>query len=138
MEAQLCRGSCRCFLHHGIRSAFRDTFEWIWLGGRVLEGQQASAIAFHIAQLNLIRGTCRAYLEKYRTCKSSEEVAAMQDTILAELANSYEESRKDKDKGRFTPFSDDLWIIPLPYPIRRICVEKHGGPLSPQPESRYT
>lgn len=41
----------------------------------------------------------RTYLEKYKTCASAEEVAAMQDTILAELENSYEESRRGKDKG---------------------------------------
>lgn len=28
----------------------------------------------------------------------------MQDAILAELENSYQESRQDKDKGLFTPF----------------------------------
>ena len=41
----------------------------------------------------------RIYLDKYKTCKSAEEVSAMQDAILAELQSSYEESRKDKDKG---------------------------------------
>ncbi|KAN0084623.1 protein of unknown function (DUF367) domain containing protein [Tylopilus felleus] len=55
----------------------------------------------------------RAYLEKYRTCKSSEEVAAMQDTILAELANSYEESRKDKDKESASRSTEDL-LVPNP------------------------
>lgn len=38
----------------------------------------------------------------------------MQDAILAELENSYEESRKAKDKGLFTAFRKKLcmvWIV---------------------------
>lgn len=46
--------------------------------------------------------TLRVYLEKYKTCRSAGEVTVMQDAILAELENNYEESRKDK--GWFTAF----------------------------------
>ncbi|KAG0706886.1 DUF367-domain-containing protein [Suillus ampliporus] len=36
------------------------------------------------------------YLRRYQTCTSAEEVAAMQETIIAELEESYEESRRVK------------------------------------------
>ncbi|KAF9218825.1 DUF367-domain-containing protein [Gyrodon lividus] len=38
------------------------------------------------------------YLEKYKTCKSALEVSAMQNAILAELQESYAESRRAKDE----------------------------------------
>ncbi|KAG1730854.1 DUF367-domain-containing protein [Suillus paluster] len=36
------------------------------------------------------------YLRRYQTCISAEEVAAMQETIIAELEESYQESRRVK------------------------------------------
>ncbi|KAG1747443.1 hypothetical protein EDB19DRAFT_306490 [Suillus lakei] len=36
------------------------------------------------------------YLRRYQTCTSAEEVAVMQETIIAELQESYEESRREK------------------------------------------
>jgi pre-rRNA-processing protein TSR3 len=36
------------------------------------------------------------YLKRYQTCSSAEEVAVMQETIIAELQESYEESRREK------------------------------------------
>ena len=53
METQLRRGPRRRFLHHGIRPACRDPAELIRLGRFVLEGQQASPLAFHIAHLDV-------------------------------------------------------------------------------------
>ncbi|KAF8918585.1 DUF367-domain-containing protein [Mucidula mucida] len=38
----------------------------------------------------------KAYFEQYKTCKSSEEISAMQETIIAELEKSYEDSRREK------------------------------------------
>ena len=35
-----------------------------------------------------------ALIEKYKTCKSSKEISVMQDTILKELEQSYQESRE--------------------------------------------
>ncbi|KAF9024246.1 DUF367-domain-containing protein [Hymenopellis radicata] len=42
----------------------------------------------------------KAYFEQYKTCKSSEEISAMQETIIAELEKSYENSRREKDQQR--------------------------------------
>jgi pre-rRNA-processing protein TSR3 len=36
------------------------------------------------------------YLKRYQTCASAEEVTVMQETIIAELQESYEESRREK------------------------------------------
>ncbi|KAG6331091.1 hypothetical protein ID866_8000 [Astraeus odoratus] len=36
------------------------------------------------------------YLEKYRTCRSSEEIVTMQDEIISELERTYAQSRRDK------------------------------------------
>lgn len=36
------------------------------------------------------------YLKRYQTCASAEEVAVMQETIIAELQESYETSRREK------------------------------------------
>ncbi|KIK46604.1 hypothetical protein CY34DRAFT_800294 [Suillus luteus UH-Slu-Lm8-n1] len=47
------------------------------------------------------------YLKRYQTCSSAEEVAAMQETIIAELQESYEESRREKDAARGT---EDLLV----------------------------
>ncbi|KAF8551184.1 DUF367-domain-containing protein [Imleria badia] len=55
----------------------------------------------------------RVYLEKYKTCTSAEQVTAMQDAILAELENSYQESRKDKDKELASTSTEDL-LVPNP------------------------
>ncbi|KIJ58943.1 hypothetical protein HYDPIDRAFT_44229 [Hydnomerulius pinastri MD-312] len=57
----------------------------------------------------------RVYLEKYKTCKSSAEVSAMQDAIITELEESYEESRRDKGKGTEmnTGSTEDL-LVPNP------------------------
>ncbi|KAG8216648.1 hypothetical protein J3R82DRAFT_6845 [Butyriboletus roseoflavus] len=55
----------------------------------------------------------RVYLEKYKTCKSAGEVTVMQDAILAELENSYEESRKDKNKEFASRSTEDL-LVPNP------------------------
>ncbi|KAF8438949.1 hypothetical protein L210DRAFT_3542729 [Boletus edulis BED1] len=51
------------------------------------------------------------YLDKYKTCKSAEEIAAMQDAILAEIENSYEESRKNKE---FASRSTEDLLVPNP------------------------
>ncbi|KAH7906770.1 DUF367-domain-containing protein [Hygrophoropsis aurantiaca] len=48
------------------------------------------------------------YLERYRTCKSAEEVSAMQDTIIEELEASYTASRKERDGS-----TEDL-LLPNP------------------------
>ncbi|KAH0835810.1 hypothetical protein J3R83DRAFT_9668 [Lanmaoa asiatica] len=55
----------------------------------------------------------QVYLEKYKTCKSAEEVAMIQDAILAELENSYEESRKDREKEFASRSTEDL-LVPNP------------------------
>ncbi|KAG1835937.1 hypothetical protein DFJ58DRAFT_820101 [Suillus subalutaceus] len=47
------------------------------------------------------------YLKRYQTCASAEEIAVMQETIIAELQESYEESRRDKDAARST---EDLLV----------------------------
>ncbi|KAG1766665.1 hypothetical protein EDD22DRAFT_877605 [Suillus occidentalis] len=47
------------------------------------------------------------YLKRYQTCSSAEEVAVMQETIIAELQESYEESRREKDAARST---EDLLV----------------------------
>ncbi|OJA15453.1 hypothetical protein AZE42_02210 [Rhizopogon vesiculosus] len=39
------------------------------------------------------------YLGRYKTCASAEEVAAMQETIIAELEESYEVSRREKEEA---------------------------------------
>lgn len=49
----------------------------------------------------------KPHLQKYRTCQSSEEVVAMQDSIISELERSYEESRKNKGS------TEDL-LVPNP------------------------
>lgn len=36
------------------------------------------------------------YIKRYQTCASAEEVAVMQETIIAELQESYETSRREK------------------------------------------
>ncbi|KAL4073973.1 hypothetical protein J3A83DRAFT_4357867 [Scleroderma citrinum] len=55
----------------------------------------------------------RPYLEKYRTCQSSEEIVAMQESIISELERSYEESRKSKGS------TEDL-LVPNPNHATRI------------------
>ncbi|KAI9569147.1 hypothetical protein HD554DRAFT_2093482 [Boletus coccyginus] len=55
----------------------------------------------------------RIYLDKYKTCKSAEEVTAMQNAILAELENSYQESRKDKENEFASGSTEDL-LVPNP------------------------
>ncbi|KAG2747964.1 DUF367-domain-containing protein [Suillus brevipes Sb2] len=48
------------------------------------------------------------YLKRYQKCSSAEEVAAMQEAIIAELQESYEESRREKeDAARST---EDLLV----------------------------
>lgn len=47
------------------------------------------------------------YLKRYQKCSSAEEVAATQETIIAELQESYEESRREKDAARST---EDLLV----------------------------
>ncbi|EIW78747.1 DUF367-domain-containing protein [Coniophora puteana RWD-64-598 SS2] len=49
----------------------------------------------------------RPYLERYKTCKSAEEVKDMQERIIGELEESYEQSRKEKYE------TDDL-LMPNP------------------------
>lgn len=39
----------------------------------------------------------KGYIERYRTCKTSEEVVQMQEQIIKELEDSYESSRREKD-----------------------------------------
>jgi len=39
---------------------------------------------------------CSPYLRRYKTCTSAEGVAVMQDTIIAELEESYDVSRRKK------------------------------------------
>lgn len=38
----------------------------------------------------------RPYIEKYKTCGTAEQVAAMQETIIKELEDSYEQSRQER------------------------------------------
>ncbi|KAG2341675.1 DUF367-domain-containing protein [Suillus weaverae] len=40
-----------------------------------------------------------SYLKRYQTCASAEEVAVMQETIIAELQESYEESRRERARS---------------------------------------
>lgn len=40
----------------------------------------------------------RAYLERYKMCKSAEEVSAAQEAITEELERDYQDSRRDKGK----------------------------------------
>ncbi|KAG6379945.1 DUF367-domain-containing protein [Boletus reticuloceps] len=84
-------------------------FGW---GELVLEGQWASAVACRITPLDLICvSSLRVYLDKYKTCESAKEIAAMQDAILAEIENSYEESRKYKE---FASRSTEDLLVPNP------------------------
>ncbi|KZP33868.1 DUF367-domain-containing protein [Athelia psychrophila] len=39
----------------------------------------------------------RVYLERYKACKSAEEVTSAQEAIAEELERDYEDSRRDKD-----------------------------------------
>ncbi|KAJ7334308.1 DUF367 family protein [Mycena albidolilacea] len=41
----------------------------------------------------------RAFLERYKTCGSAEEVSAMQERIMDELEQSWEDSRRGKDRA---------------------------------------
>ncbi|KAL5529002.1 hypothetical protein ACEPAG_4976 [Sanghuangporus baumii] len=41
----------------------------------------------------------KPYIERYRTCKSASEVSEMQEIIMRELEESYQQSRKDDDNG---------------------------------------
>ncbi|TFK19934.1 DUF367-domain-containing protein [Coprinopsis marcescibilis] len=52
----------------------------------------------------------RTYIEQYRTCKTSEEVAKMQETIMDELERDYNESRKDKERVGGDLDSEDLLV----------------------------
>ncbi|KAG9313654.1 hypothetical protein JVU11DRAFT_5986 [Chiua virens] len=57
----------------------------------------------------------RVYLDKYKGCKSAEEVSAMQDAILTELEDSYRESRKDKlEHTGLVSRSDEDLLVPNP------------------------
>ncbi|KAF7970937.1 hypothetical protein HWV62_22586 [Athelia sp. TMB] len=44
----------------------------------------------------LIKLGVRVYLERYKTCQSSEEISAAQDFITAQLERDWEDSRRDK------------------------------------------
>ncbi|KAJ7255444.1 hypothetical protein B0H12DRAFT_1070919 [Mycena haematopus] len=41
----------------------------------------------------------RMFLERYQTCDTAEEVSAMQERIMDELEKSWEDSRRDKERG---------------------------------------
>ncbi|KAJ6518963.1 hypothetical protein C8R45DRAFT_10628 [Mycena sanguinolenta] len=41
----------------------------------------------------------RMFLERYQTCGTADEVSAMQERIMEELEKSWEDSRKDKERG---------------------------------------
>ncbi|KAJ7334311.1 DUF367 family protein [Mycena albidolilacea] len=41
----------------------------------------------------------RTFLEQYKTCGSAEEVSVMQERIMDELEQSWEDSRRGKDRG---------------------------------------
>ncbi|KAK6967132.1 ribosome biogenesis protein TSR3 [Favolaschia claudopus] len=41
----------------------------------------------------------RAFLERYKTCSTAEEVNTMQELIMDELEKSWEESRREKERG---------------------------------------
>ncbi|PPR01123.1 hypothetical protein CVT26_016065 [Gymnopilus dilepis] len=49
----------------------------------------------------------RQFLEKYKTCKTSDDINAMQDKIMKELEDSWNESRRTK--GMFLP----CMVLPL-------------------------
>ncbi|KAF7370467.1 Ribosome biogenesis protein TSR3 [Mycena sanguinolenta] len=50
----------------------------------------------------------RMFLERYQTCSTSEEVSAMQERIMEELEKSWEDSRRDKERG--TGEEEDLLV----------------------------
>lgn len=57
----------------------------------------------------------------------------MQDAILAELENSYEESRKGKEKGRFTASWNGSWMIWIVYPHADFASRSTEDLLVPNP-----
>lgn len=40
----------------------------------------------------------RPYIERYKRCGTAEQVTAMQETIIKELEDSYEQSRQERKK----------------------------------------
>ncbi|KAJ7066469.1 hypothetical protein C8F01DRAFT_1123391 [Mycena amicta] len=53
----------------------------------------------------------RTFLEKYKTCTSSEDVGRMQEQIMEELERDWEESRREKERA--SGEEDDL-LVPNP------------------------
>ncbi|TDL27617.1 DUF367-domain-containing protein [Rickenella mellea] len=52
----------------------------------------------------------KAYLEKYMSCASGEEVTAMQELIMQELEESYAEDRLDRRERNFAEDGGDLLV----------------------------
>ncbi|KIY69451.1 DUF367-domain-containing protein [Cylindrobasidium torrendii FP15055 ss-10] len=80
----------------------------------------------------------KAYIEQYRTCKSSDEITRMQETIIQELEESYARSRKEKGKI-FNTFeagdNDDLLVRNPNHQISSSDEEDEGPPDSEEDES---
>ncbi|KDR80434.1 hypothetical protein GALMADRAFT_223316 [Galerina marginata CBS 339.88] len=52
----------------------------------------------------------RLFLDKYKTCETAEGVSAMQEKIMQELEESWNESRKNKEASYGTGDSEDLLV----------------------------
>ncbi|TEB20511.1 DUF367-domain-containing protein [Coprinellus micaceus] len=75
----------------------------------------------------------KGYIERYRTCKSSEEVVQMQEKIIRELEESYEESRREKDSRRND--GDEDFLVANPNHRRLDEESDEDGPPASDSES---
>lgn len=61
---------------------------------------------FHITVLvsymqNNLTYICRPYIERYKPCKSAAEVSEMQETILREIEETYQQSRRETSMSTY-------------------------------------
>ncbi|KAF7973671.1 hypothetical protein HWV62_14652 [Athelia sp. TMB] len=80
----------------------------------------------------LIKLGVRVYLERYKTCQSSEEISAAQDLIAAQLERDWEDSRRDKDARQGS--SEDLLVANPNHQLAEVSDDEENPPDSSEDE----